>query len=231
MHKPVGPVIITVDGPAGSGKSSICTSVARQLGLTHVNTGALYRAVGFLALNKGIAADHEEQLCHLARQFKSEGHRNPENGDIFFQNRKLNPDIYSEEAGLWASNIATLPELRNELLPIQRAWALDCPGGAILDVRDTGTVVFPDARLKIYLTASPEQRALRRQIQLQSLRPSDPTPGLKALIEDLRKRDIQDSQRQVAPLRQADDAIMLDTSDLNVDQTIKAMIEMIRPIL
>ncbi|MCB9228575.1 MAG: (d)CMP kinase [Deltaproteobacteria bacterium] len=222
------PLIITVDGPAGSGKSSICQRVAERIGFTYVNTGALYRSIAYLASMEHIPLEDERGLCKLAESFHQYGQHDPDSGNIHYQGTLLNPYLYTEDLSWKASKIATSAPLREALLPVQREWALKCRHGALLDGRDTGTVVFPGAQLKIFLTASPEQRAYRRKIQLQTNQPSAPEPDLSSLTEDLKRRDQQDSQRETAPLRQAKDAIVLDSSDLTIEQTIEKMAGIIR---
>jgi len=228
MNSNQDPVIVAVDGPAGSGKSSICETVARKLRFTYVNTGAIYRAIGYLAARDSLKPDDVDGLRSVIASFVREGRWDPGTGQIFFRSELLNSKLYSEEAGLWASNIARLESVREDLLPVQRGWALAADTGALLDGRDIGTVVFPDARVKIFLTASLEQRAKRRQLQLQTSNPSDPLPDLDRLIAELRKRDLQDSQRKIAPLAQAKDAVVLDTSDLTVEQSIDKMQDIIK---
>ena len=229
MRQTHRPLIVAVDGPAGSGKSSICKSVAGKIGFNHINTGALYRSIGYLASLQKLSKKDEVGLCNLAKSFRKNGSHDPASGKIYYEGMLLNPQLYSEAIGWWASNIATLKELRKELLPVQREWSLKCNKGAILDGRDTGTIVFPDADLKIYLTACPEIRALRRQAQLQRIKNQgkDKIADLQTLTEDLIRRDRQDSRREVAPLKKPDDALLLDSSHLSVDETIRKMVEMI----
>ena len=228
MKKAKGPVIVAVDGPAGSGKSSICERVAQKLEFAYVNTGAIYRAIGFLASELSLSQDDEAGLCDVISQFKDNSRWHPVNGDIYYKEKLLTPFLYSEKAGLWASNIAKLERVREFLLPVQQNWALSAEKGALLDGRDIATVVFPDADVKIFLTASPETRARRRQLQLQEKYPSKPLPDLESLTQEMRLRDQQDSERTIAPLKVAEGARILDSSDLNLNQTIEAMISMIR---
>ena len=227
MNRTVRPVIIAIDGPAGSGKSSISAEVAARLGFGYLNTGAIYRAVGLLAVERGIDLSRSDRLAELAAEVTPHLRWRDETRELYFKDRNLTPLLGSEEAGYGASKIATAPTVRTSLLPIQRQLALSASRGALVDGRDIGTVVFPDADLKVFLTASLEARSRRRLRQLGSELDQE-TDRLDAIRDGIAKRDAQDSGREVAPLRQADDAMMLDTSDLTLDETISALLALIR---
>jgi cytidylate kinase len=221
------PIIVAVDGPAGSGKSSICAKVCARIGWTYVNTGALYRAVGLLAQDARLDLDDEKAVARMVDGLTGSLRWDSASLQLWHEERNLTPLLGSEEAGRAASKIAKQPLMRAALLPLQRNLTLAAPVGALVDGRDIGTVVFTDADLKIFLTASLEERSRRRLNQLAA---DTETPAVKQLLEEIKKtiagRDEQDSGRGVAPLKQAADAVELDTSALGVDQVVEAMIEL-----
>jgi cytidylate kinase len=219
-------IIVAVDGPAGSGKSSVCSKTCKRLGWTYVNTGFLYRAVAYICRQRQIALDNNDSLGLVIDEFTKSLVWDPETQAVWFQGENISDNLYTDLAGKDASLIAKNPMVREKLLPLQRDLALRSPVGAIVDGRDIGTVVFPDADLKVFLTASIEERARRRIHQLKD--------GAKASAEELESirvsiqaRDAQDAARGVAPLIQAKDAILLDTSNLQMDSTIERLIELI----
>lgn len=218
------PKIVAVDGPAGSGKSSICHRVAERTGWTYVNTGALYRAVGLLTRDAGISLDDEAAIAAMVSDIASDLRWDPKTREMWCKDANLTPRLESEEAGYGASKVAKQPLVRAALLPVQRQMTLVAPVGALVDGRDIGTVVFPDADLKIFLTASLEERSRRRLNQLGS---GDPVL-LTDVMKGLARRDERDGSRATAPLKQADDAVLLDTSDLDVEETVAAMIRLMR---
>jgi cytidylate kinase len=220
------PKIVAVDGPAGSGKSSICHRVAEQLGWTYLNTGALYRAVGLRAHETGVPLDDEPKMAHLVEAMAPDLRWDAARRELWFGNRNLTPLLLAEEVGDAASKIAKLEGLRERLLPLQRQLSLSAPKGVLVDGRDIGTVVFPDADLKIFLTASLEQRSKRRMQQLGSS--LDDKTLLAELMAEMAHRDERDANRDVAPLKQAADAVLLDTSDLSLEETVAAMLVMIQ---
>lgn len=200
-------MIIAVDGPTASGKGTIAKALAAHFRLPHLDTGLLYRAVGFqVSLNHGDPNDPADAL--VACEFPDEllGH----------------PALRSEEAGGFASRVSVHPGVRSALYQRQRAFAMQ-PGGAVLDGRDIGTVIAPEAELKLYVTASTEARALRRWTEMRE-RGEEHT--LAEIEADLHRRDERDRTRAEAPLRQARDAIMLDTSGLNREAAIAEAIRL-----
>lgn len=220
------PIIIAVDGPAGSGKSSICSQAASKLGFEYINTGALYRAVGLLAQRREVDFSDESSMNRLIEDLLLEIRF--EGGDLFIGEENLSPSLLDEKVGALASAVAVQPFVRKLLKPVQRRLALLSKKGAILDGRDIGTVIFPDADRKVFMTASAEVRAKRRLAQLQSSAKKKPVPSLHYLLEDMKKRDKQDQNRGVAPLKQADNADLLDTSELTFDQSVETLVEMIQ---
>ncbi|WP_392343736.1 (d)CMP kinase [Pseudoalteromonas prydzensis] len=207
--------VITVDGPSGSGKGTVCRLLAEKLGWDVLDSGAIYRVLALAALHHQIALDNEEALVPLAAnldvQFLVDSQANA--GKVILEGEDVSTTIRNEEVGAAASKVAALPRVREALLRRQRAFRTE--NGLIADGRDMGTVVFPDAPLKIYLTASADERARRRFIELNE-RGLDVT--LSGLLEDIQARDERDMNRAVAPLVPADDAIELDTSELNAQQ-------------
>jgi CMP/dCMP kinase len=198
-------VIIAVDGPAASGKGTIARALARHYGLPHLDTGLLYRAVGLAVLEAGgdpaSADDALEAAHHLSSALDD-------------------PGLKSEAAGKAASLVSVHPGVRAALLDRQKRFA-DQQGGAVLDGRDIGTVIAPHADAKLFVTASPEVRARRRCDELLGM---GLDVHLEAVLHDIRSRDERDSARSAAPLRMADDAALLDTSDLTIEQAVAAAI-------
>ena len=203
-------VIIAIDGPAAAGKGTLSKRVAQAYGFAHLDTGALYRAVGVAVLRAGGDPADAEAAARAARALQ------PEDGIL------NDPALRSDEAAQAASKVAAVPEVRAALLDFQRAFAATPPGGApgsVLDGRDVGTVVCPNADAKLFVTASVEVRADRR---LKELRERGIPAIPSDVLEDMKARDARDSQRTVAPLRPAADAFVLDTSALDADQAFAA---------
>lgn len=198
-------MIVAVDGPAASGKGTIARAIARHFDLPHMDTGLLYRAVALNLLQTG--GDPESEFA-ATRATAIE--------QIDFDD----PELRSETVGGIASRISVYPHVRQALLERQRRFA-NQPGGAVLDGRDIGTVIAPDADVKLFVTASPEVRAERRFMELRRLKLNVHLPDVLA---DIRARDARDTGRGAAPLQQADDAILIDTSAMNVEQSIAAAV-------
>ena len=203
--------VIAIDGPSASGKGTVAQRVARVLGFHFLDSGAMYRLLGLAAQQRGIALDAESQLAHLAAQIEIRF----EGDAIWLDGAKVGDALRSEEAGAAASKVAALPLVRAALLERQRAFRR--APGLVADGRDMGSVVFPDAALKIFLTASAEARAERRYKQLKE---KGMDANIAALLQDIRARDERDSQRSASPLQQAPDASLLDTTALNIEQAV-----------
>jgi len=204
--------VISVDGPSGVGKGTLCRQLAQQLGWHLLDSGALYRLTALAAQQRGIALDDTAALATIAKnlnaQFSSTTNWEER---ITLDGTDVTLAVRSEYAGQAASQVAALAEVRSALLDRQRAFRQ--PPGLIADGRDMGTIVFPDAPLKIFLTASPEERAKRRYKQLIE---KGIGASLATLAQDIAERDTRDMQRKVAPLRPATDAIVLNTDDLSI---------------
>lgn len=220
-------VIVAVDGPAGSGKSSVCSKVCQRLGWTYVNTGFLYRAIAHLCQQRFVAFDNNDALVAIIDSFAKGLNWDAETQAVWYEGRDLAPFLYTDQAGKDASLIAKNPLVREKLLPLQRKLALLSPVGAIVDGRDIGTVVFPDADLKIFMTASLEERARRRMHQLKDGAKAS-ADEIEALKKSIGQRDSQDAARGTAPLKQADDAILLDTSNMGLEGSIDFLVHLIK---
>ncbi|MBW5413120.1 (d)CMP kinase [Pseudomonas sp. MAG002Y] len=208
--------VITVDGPGGSGKGTIAALLSRRLGWNLLDSGALYRLLAFAARNHGVDLTNEESLKALAAYLDVQFQAGHEHGQrIVLEGEDVTDFIRTEDIGAGASQVAILPAVREALLQRQKAFR-EAPG-LVADGRDMGTVVFPDAELKIFLTASAEERARRRYLQLKKKGESVTLPGL---LEEIRERDERDTQRTVAPLKPADDAIVLDSTNLSIEQVL-----------
>jgi len=201
-------LIIAVDGPAASGKGTIAKALARHYGLPHLDTGLLYRAVGIEVMRAGGDPDDAEDALHACG---------------FADTLLADPVLRTESAGKAASLVSVHAAVRDALLQRQRSFAYQ-PGGAVLDGRDIGTVIVPDASAKLFVTANALVRAERRFRELQAL---DEAAQFDAVLADIQARDERDSARSTAPLRRADDADLLDTSDMGIDAAVQRAIALV----
>ncbi|MBS0577674.1 MAG: (d)CMP kinase [Proteobacteria bacterium] len=218
---PVSPVA-TIDGPSGSGKGTISRAVARRVGWHLLDSGALYRLVALAGERSGAAPDDPDRHAALARAMQVVfGSRSDGGEQVLLGGEDVTVAIRSERAGQGASRVAAWPQVRAALLERQRAFA--GPPGLVADGRDMGTVVFPGAALKIFLTATPEERAQRRHKQLKD-KGSD--VSLPALSREIAERDLRDQTRQVAPLRPAEDACLIDSTGRTVEEIVREVLEM-----
>lgn len=205
------PPVIAIDGPSASGKGTVAQAIAAALGFHYLNSGALYRTVALAATRAGVSPDDEPALAAIAANLHAEFI-----GDTVVLDRgDVTGAIHSEAVGATASRVAARPAVRAALLKRQREFRR--PPGLVADGRDMGSVVFPDAALKIYLTASPEVRAARRYKQLMG---KGLDANMTALLQDIRARDERDSKRAVAPLQKCADAVLLDTTDVSVEEAV-----------
>jgi CMP/dCMP kinase len=210
--------IIAIDGPAGSGKSTVARAVATRLGLDYLDTGAMYRAVTFAALRRGVDPDDIDPVVKVARDLDL---RMNDDGTVVVDGVDASIEIRGPEVTRAVSIVAANPGVREEMRQRQREWAAK-HGGGVMEGRDIGTVVFPDAELKVYLDASPEVRASRRSKEVADL-------AYETVASDLARRDALDQGRDDSPLREATDAVSIDTSDLSIDQIVDAVLSQLAP--
>lgn len=210
-------ILIAMDGPAGSGKSSVARAVAERLGVVNLNTGATYRAVALLALREGVGSEDGEGLSSLARRIGFDGEVVSLDGEAVPEGDLRTPEVSAE-----ASRVSSNPELREVLVGVQRAAAERARslGGAVVEGRDIGTVVLPDAELKVFLSATAEERARRRAAQ----------SGREDELERIRKamtlRDRQDTEREASPLVAAPDATVLDTTSMTIEEVVSEVLRL-----
>ncbi|MBQ7713420.1 MAG: (d)CMP kinase [Oscillospiraceae bacterium] len=215
---------VAVDGPSGAGKSTLARAVARELDITYVDTGAIYRVIALAALRRGVGPEDGPAVAALLPEL-SVALRHGDDGEqrMYLNGEDVSADIRLPEVSMYASAVSALPAVRAYLLEMQRRFARE--RSVIMDGRDIGTVVLPDAAVKIFLTADAEVRARRRGLELEQR--GTPKPYAEVLAE-LRQRDWNDSHRAIAPLKQAADAVLLDTSALDFEQSKALMLKTIR---
>ena len=211
--------VIAIDGPSASGKGTVAARVAEALGMDYLDSGALYRLTALAAQTQGVAWDDEAALEPIAAQLPVAFVA----GSILLNGEDVSATIRQEAIGMGASQVAKWPAVRAALLERQRAFAGE--RGLVADGRDMGSVVFPDAKLKVFLTASAEERARRRALQLNIDLNS---AAYQAIVDDIKQRDWNDSQRVVAPLKQLPDAHLLDTTELSIENAVKKVLDWYR---
>lgn len=215
---------IAIDGPGGAGKSSLAKAVAKKLSILHVDTGAIYRTIGYAAFARGLNAKDESQIAPLLKTIRIDiAFDEAGRQKMLLDGKDVSREIRLPEISMYASNVSALPCVRAYLLEMQRDIARK--RSVIMDGRDIGTVVLPDADLKIYLTASAEERARRRCLELSERGTPEP---YEAVLREINERDEQDMHRAIAPLREAADAVRLDTSALNFDESEQALLKLIQ---
>ena len=217
MSFPTELLVIAIDGPAGSGKSTVAKKLADELGVEYLDTGAMYRAVTFAVLAQGLEPDDIDGVSALVRSIDFDV---AADGTVMVEGVDATTQIRGSAVTRAVSEVAAVAEVRSELVSRQREWAR-LRGGGVLEGRDIGSVVFPDARLKVYLTARAEVRAARRAGEVSDL-------NYDEVAADIARRDAFDEGRKVDPLRRADGAIELDTSDLTIDQVVSILAEQVR---
>ena len=213
---------IAVDGPVGAGKSTVSDAVAARLGILHLDTGAMYRAAGLAVSRKGISTDDEAAVT--AAVSEADIAVRYENGTqvTLLNGEDVSTAIRTQEAGAWASAVSRFPGVRRQMVALQREMAKTTP--MLLDGRDIGTVVLWDAPVKIYLTAAAEARAMRRLKQLEE---KGAKADFETILAEVNARDRQDMNRETDPLRQAEDAVLVDSSELNFEETVDAILRIV----
>ena len=216
------PTIVTIDGPAGSGKSTVARRLAHQLGFTFLDTGAIYRTVGAAALARGVGLDDGPGCAAIACEIEMLPGEPGEPQRVLVRGEDLGDKIRTPEASMAASTVSAHPEVRAALLDLQRRFA----GGysLVAEGRDTGSVVFPDAQTKFFLTASDEVRAMRRFMELEA---KGTGQSYEEVLAEMIRRDKQDSGRAVAPLTIPVDGVVVDTSPMSIEQVVKHMLEVV----
>jgi cytidylate kinase len=210
---------IAIDGPSGAGKSSVSDLLAKKLGYVHLDTGAMYRAVAFKAINNNIALDDEEKLIEMLNKTSIVLN---DNNDVFIDDKNVTELIRTNEMSMAASDVSKLSKIRKKLVEMQQE--ISKSKGYILDGRDIGTVVLKDAEVKIYLTASTEIRAQRRKLQNEK---KGIFNDLDYLIKEIENRDYQDINRKESPLKKADDAIEIDASYIDINQVVNKILDIV----
>ena len=211
-------VSIAIDGPSGAGKSSLAKALAKDLGYVYVDTGAMYRSIGLYAVRAGVDPHDADAVAALLPGIKLDIRLLDGTQHVYLNGEDVSTAIRAENIGMAASAVAAHPAVRTFLLDTQRGLAES--QNILMDGRDIGTVVLPDATVKIFLTASPEARAARRWKEYQEKGVNTP---YEEVLADVKQRDYQDTHRAAAPLKQAEDAVLLDTSELDFEQSLAAM--------
>jgi len=214
---------IAIDGPSGAGKSTLAKSISAKLGYLYVDTGALYRTIGYHVYTKKIDPKNEAAVTRVLPDIQVEmTYGNDGLQHMLLNGQDVTKEIRFPEISMYASAVSAHPPVRAFLLDMQRDLARK--NSVIMDGRDIGTVVLPDAEVKVFLTATPEARAKRRCLELEQRGTPEP---FEKVLEDIQKRDWDDSHRPVAPLKQADDAVLLDTTELSFQESEAALIKII----
>ncbi len=217
---------IALDGPSGSGKSTLAKKLSKHYGFVYIDTGALYRTIGFFVSQKGISSDDAASIIAVLPEIKIEMRLEDGGNAVYLDGRKMGNEIRTPLISKYASDVSKIPEVRAFLLETQRSIARE--NNVIMDGRDIGTVILPDAQVKMFVTASPEARAKRRFAELKE-RGVETT--LEEVLSDMKWRDANDKNRDVAPAVPAEDAIMFDNSDLDIDETVSNAISIIDKVI
>ena len=218
-------LVIAIDGPSGAGKSTTARLLAERLGYIYIDTGAMYRAVGWKAKREGIDPADEEKLADLCRRTEVTIKKDNNDPRFYVDGHDVSSEIRTPEMGLMASAVSKSPAVRARLLTLQRELGRN--GGVVMDGRDIGTVVFPDADVKFFLDAGPEERGRRRYLELKA---KGMDVDLARITQEMRDRDQQDSMRSLAPLRKADDAVPIDSTSLDIGGVLERMLSEIEKV-
>ena len=213
---------IGIDGPVGAGKSTVADAVAARLGILHLDTGAMYRSLGLTALRRGIDMQDEQAVVDLCNSLKFTVSHEADGQHTFVDGEDLTGLIRTQEVGMAASTVSRYTEVRRAMVRLQQQLAAETD--MLLDGRDICTTVLPKATAKIYLTASAEERARRRFLELQKKGSTEP---FEQVLQEVRARDEQDMNRPVEPLRQAEDAVLVDSTNLNFDEVVNAILAIV----
>ncbi len=216
-------LVIAIDGPSGAGKSTTARLLAERLGYIYIDTGAMYRAIGWKAKQEGIDPADEESLAGLCGRTEVTIKKDNNDPRFYVDGQDVSNKIRTPEMGMMASAVSKSPSVRARLLTLQRDLGRN--GGVVMDGRDIGTVVFPDADVKFFLDASAEERGRRRYQELRA-KGMDVDPA--QITQEIRERDRQDSMRSLAPLRKADDALLIDSTDMGISQVLERMLTEIK---
>ncbi|HKC64361.1 MAG TPA: (d)CMP kinase [Pyrinomonadaceae bacterium] len=219
-------MIIAIDGPSGAGKSTLGRMIARELSLLYIDTGAMYRAAALAVIESGVDASDSEAVARVVGRARIDLEGGPDSLRVMLDGRDVSSEIRTEEVSRASSVISTIPEVRRTLVQCQREMGERAQSGVVLDGRDIGTVVFPRADVKFFLTAQPEARA-RRRFEEDRLKARDHTT-FEETLADINTRDQRDSTRDDSPLRMAEDAIVIDSTELSIEDVFERMMETIR---
>jgi len=217
------PLNLAMDGPVGAGKSTIAAAVAQRLGILHLDTGAMYRAVGLTALRRGVDLSDERAVSELCGQLRMDVSHESDGQHTLVDGEDVTAHLRTQEVSMVASTVAKYAGVRRAMVAIQQRLAAEKP--MLLDGRDIGTRVLPNATVKIFLTASAEERARRRYEELRRKGAAD---TYEQVLVDLRRRDDQDTHRAVDPLRAAEDAVIVDTTELTFDQVVEEILRIVK---
>ena len=214
---------IAIDGPAGAGKSTISKFVASEMGYLYIDTGAMYRAIGYKVLENNISLDESEKIDAMAKESEIELKITDHGQSIYLDGKDVTGKIRTPEVSMAASKVSAIGGVRRTLVDLQRKIAGN--NNVIMDGRDIGTVVLPDAEIKIFLTASAEDRAMRRYLELKE---KGMETSYQEVLEDMQKRDYQDSHRAESPLKAASDATVIDTSGQTLGESVQLIVDFIK---
>ena len=214
---------IAIDGPAGAGKSTIAKKVAKELSFIYVDTGAMYRAMAYYLLSQGIKGDEQEAIAEKCQGADISIEYKDGEQIVILNGKNVNGVIRTEEVGNMASVSSANPKVREHLLKLQRTLAAS--NDVVMDGRDIGTTILPDAEVKIYLTASPETRAKRRALEYEQ---KGIACDINQICQDIVARDLRDMNREISPLKQAEDAVLVDSSEMGIDEVVNAILHVYR---
>ncbi|MDU5530225.1 (d)CMP kinase [Negativicoccus succinicivorans] len=220
-------IAVAIDGPAGAGKSTVAKALAKRLGYVYLDTGSMYRALTCELLHRGVPVDREEKVCSVVQNLTVEVKNDQEELIVMVNDRDVSAHIRRPEVSACVSQVAAYACVRQHLVKEQQRLAEN--GGIVMDGRDIGTVVLPHAELKVFLTASVEERARRRLVQWNENHPDEPQT-MAQIVQNIQERDRKDTERAISPLRQAEDAILLDTTSLTQEETIDRLTAMVKKV-